>query len=41
LTKLTNLLYQSKLTDQPTCYKVFKKTPPPKDWKGEQVFTQK
>ena len=25
LTKLTNLLYQSKLTDQPTCYKVFKK----------------
>ena len=21
--------------------KVFKKTPPPKDWKGEQVFTQK
>lgn len=25
LTKLTNLLYFSKLTDQPTCYKVFKK----------------
>jgi hypothetical protein len=21
--------------------KIFKKTPPPKDWKGEQIFDQK
>ena len=26
LTRLTNVLYHSKLTDQPTCYKVFKKS---------------
>jgi len=26
LTKLTNILYHSKLSDQPTCYKVFKKS---------------